>query len=81
VPLFGDTVSRELHDEVKAQRDLLQAKVAWWEQHYADTVKDVMELKRHDLGLPAKHEKAEDPFAALGPKTWSAGRRRRSTPL
>jgi hypothetical protein len=67
--VFGPTVPRELYDDMKAARDIWQQECAMLRQENFALMRDVIAMKRHELGLPPVGMDAKDPLAALGPKT------------
>lgn len=70
MPLFG-SVSRELYEEVKSQRDQARADLAAERERYQALVSTVIDIKRNEHGLPPDgFDPAEnDPMNMLGPKT------------
>jgi hypothetical protein len=70
--LFGDSVPREFFEDMKLQRDRLQNELSMALAEQASLIKDVMAVKRHELGLPPSGFEAKDPLSQLGKKTRAA---------
>jgi hypothetical protein len=77
-----DTVPRSIYEDAILQRDRAEARAAAADarlaaftenaaERYAALVADVMDLKRHDLGMMAKDfdPTTGDPMKTLGPRT------------
>lgn len=59
-------------EDMRQQRDRAQAQLAMLLEEQAALLKDVLAVKRHDLGLPPAGWTATNPLDALGPKTLAA---------
>ena len=58
--------------DMRAQRDRAQQELSALLSEHAALMKDVMAIKRHELGLPPAGFEPKDPSAVLGPKTKAA---------
>lgn len=70
--LFSETVPREQYDDMKRARDTWQAECAYLRAELSGLMKDMIAVKRHELGLPPSGMAVSDPTSILGPKTMSA---------
>jgi type II secretory pathway predicted ATPase ExeA len=70
--VFGATVPREMYDDMKRARDIWQQECSALRIEMSELMKDVLAVKRHELGLPPAGVSMADPLAKLGRKTKAA---------
>ena len=72
--IFGDSVSREMYEAERERRENAEALIRDMTLQYADLVKQIVDLKRHDYGMnPVGFDPATlDPTHGLGVQTMSA---------
>lgn len=70
--LFGETVPREMYDDMKRARDIWQQECSALRVEMSALMHDVIAVKRHELGIPPAGTMPVDPLAVLGPKTKAA---------
>ena len=69
--LFGDSVPREMYEDMRAQRDQALVDRRAIEVRYSALVSQTLDIKRHEMGMvPTGFDAARsDPTTLLGPKT------------
>jgi predicted nucleic acid-binding Zn-ribbon protein len=70
--VFSATVSREMYDDMKRARDVWQQECSALRVEMSELMKDLVAVKRHELGLPPAGVSMADPMAKLGKKTKAA---------
>lgn len=70
--LFSETVPREQYEDMKRARDIWQAECAFLRTELSGLMKDVIAVKRHELGIPPAGTIPENPASILGPLTLAA---------
>jgi hypothetical protein len=70
--LFGDSVSREIYEDMKRARDMWQQECSARTAENMELMKEILAMKRHELGLPPAGVSMADPLAKLGRKTKAA---------
>jgi hypothetical protein len=70
--VFGATVPREIYEDMKRARDIWQQECSALRIEMSELMKDVLAVKRHELGLPPAGVSLADPMAKLGKKTRAA---------
>jgi hypothetical protein len=70
--LFGDSVSRDVYEDMKCDRDTWQQECSALRIEMSALMKDLVAMKRHELGLPPAGVSMADPLAKLGKKTRAA---------
>jgi type II secretory pathway predicted ATPase ExeA len=70
--LFGDSVSRDVYEDMKRARDTWQQECSARTAENMELMKEILAMKRHELGLPPAGVSMADPLAKLGRKTKAA---------
>lgn len=70
--VFGATVPREMYDDMKRARDMWQQECSARTAENMELMKEILAMKRHELGLPPPGVSMADPLAKLGRKTKAA---------
>lgn len=70
--VFGATVPREMYDDMKRARDMWQQECSARTAENMELMRELLAMKRHELGLPPAGVSMADPLAKLGRKTKAA---------
>lgn len=66
------TVPREMYEDMKRARDIWQQECSALRIEMSALMRDVLAVKRHDLGIPPAGALPENPASIVGPLTLSA---------
>lgn len=70
--VFSATVPREMYEDMKRARDTWQQECALLRTELTQAYKELVAVKRHELGLPPAGFEPKDPASVLGPRTKAA---------
>ena len=70
--LFGDSVPRDVYEDVKKDRDHWRTAHAALVEKFTAQTAELVAIKRHEMGLPPAGFEPKDPASVLGKRTLAA---------